>query len=258
VERVSIYNTGLFFLPEGRGFGFTPLIDGISKPFVMRADGSGKRDVSGDGGGFAYGYSASPDGTKISYHENYQVYVSNSDGTCKLRIEPGQPFNFVPSWSPDGEWLLFLSGSHYDCHPHIVRKDGSDLRKLADRGGYRGVVERLQHPDFHSESSDVPVWAKDGQSVYYTAKAGENIELMRATLAGATRQLTHSRPGTRHYHPSPSPDGQWILFGSDRDGTMQLYVADADGGAPEAVTHVPENHCAMHGHWQPQARTTSD
>ena len=32
VDRVSHYNGGLFFLPDGRGLGFTPLIKGVSKP----------------------------------------------------------------------------------------------------------------------------------------------------------------------------------------------------------------------------------
>lgn len=47
VDRVSAYNTGLFYLPDGKGFGFTPLIAGVSKPFVMDPDGKNKRDVSG-------------------------------------------------------------------------------------------------------------------------------------------------------------------------------------------------------------------
>lgn len=251
VERVSIYNTGLFFLPNGQGYGFTPLIDGISKPYVMDLDGRNKRDVSGDGGGFAYGYSASPDGKRISYHENYQIYVSNVDGSDKRRIDTGHPFNFVPQWSPDGQWLLFVSGEHYNCHPYLVRRDGTGLKKLADRGGYRGVVERLKHPDFHSESSDVPVWAADGRSVYYTAKVGESVELMRVSLDGRIEQLTKSASGVRHYHPSPSPDGRWILFGSDRSGIMQLYVARADGTDVRSVTDVSRDSCAMHGHWQP-------
>lgn len=252
IDRVSIYNTGLFFLPDGKGFGFTPLIQGISKPFQMDLDGRNKRDVSGNGDGFAYGYSASPDGSRISYHENYQIFISNADGSDKRRVETGHPFNFVPQWSPDGEWLLFVSGEHYDCHPHVVRKDGTGLRKLADRNGYRGVVERLKHPDFHSESSDVPVWSKDGQAVYFTAKVGDSIELMRVSLEGSVEQLTKSTAGTRHYHPSPSPDGKWVLFGSDRSSTMQLYVARADGSDARAITNVPETYCAMHGHWQPK------
>ncbi len=254
VDRVSIYNTGLFFLPDGKGFGFTPLIKGVSKPYVMDADGKNKRDVSGRGDGFAYGYSASPDGKRISYHESYQIYIADADGGDKRKVETKNPFNFVPQWSPDGERLLFVSGEHYDCHPHVVKKDGTGLKKLADRGGYRGVVERLKHPDFHSESSDLPVWSADGHHVFYTAKVDESVELMRVDLDGNVTRLTKSKPGTRHYHPAVSPDGRWVLFGSDRTGTMQLYVATADGRDVWPITDVPAGSCAMHGHWQPSPK----
>jgi TolB protein len=254
IERVSNYNSGLFFLPEGKGFGFTALIDGVSRPWIMDAEGRSKRQIASDQAGFAYGYSVSPDGSWISYHEDYQIIISKSDGSERIKVETGQPFNFVPQWSPDGQWLLFVSGQHYDCHPTIVRRDGTHLRKLADRGGYRGVVERLAHPDFHSESSDVPVWASDGMSVFYTAKVGECIELMQVTLDGVVRQLTHSSKGVRHYHPSPSPDHKWLLFGSDRSGIMQLYVMNLANGSSKAVTRVPTGHCAMHGHWRPAVK----
>jgi TolB protein len=251
VNRVSICNTGLFYLPSGNGFGFTPLIKGVSKPYVMDRDGKNKRDVSGDGNGFAYGYSASPDGKRISYHENYQVFVSNIDGSDKRKIDTKNPFNFAPRWSPDGEWLLFVSGEHYNCHPYIVKRDGTVLKKLADRGGYRGVVEVLKHPDFHSSSSDLPVWSTNSQFVFFTAKVADQIELMRVDLNGSVIQLTRSQFGVRHYHPAVSPDGKWILFGSDRSGTMQLYVSRADGRDAYPVTDVPAGSCAMHGHWQP-------
>lgn len=251
IERVSDYNTGLFYRPDGSGFGFTPLIQGISKPFVMDTDGRRKRDVSGGGTGFSYGYGISPDGKRIAYHEDYKIRISNADGSGKIAVDTGHPFNFAPQWSPDGEFLLFVSGQHYDCHPHIVRKDGTGLRKMADRGGYRGVVEKLKHPDFHSESSDIPVWSPDGRWIYFTAKVGESIEAMRVGIQGPAERLSESKPGTRHYHPSVSPDGKRVLFGSDRDGTMQLYVADADGGNARAVTHVPPGYMAMHGFWRP-------
>jgi len=254
VDRVSIYNTGLFFLPDGKGFGFTPLIKGVSKPHLMDADGKNKRDVSGAGGGFAYGYSVSPDGKRISYHENYQIFISNTDGSDKRKVETRNPFNFAPKWSPDGEWLLFVSGEHYNCHPHIVKRDGSGLKKLADRNGYRGVVERLKHPDFHSESSDVPVWSADGQSIFFTAMVKDRVELMNVDLGGRVAQLTESKSGTRHYHPAISPDGKSLLFGSDRSGIMQLYLSSIDGSNVRAITNVPPGSCAMHGHWQPRRK----
>ncbi len=100
VDRVSIYNSGLFFLPDGKGYGFTGLVNGISKPFVMDVDGRNKRDVSGDGTGFTYGYSISPDGSRITYHENYQIYVSNPDGTDKRKIETGNPLTLFHAGLP--------------------------------------------------------------------------------------------------------------------------------------------------------------
>ncbi len=256
-HRVSIYNSGLFFLPDHQGFGFTALINGISKPFVMDLDGNNKRDVSGGGQGFSYGYSASPDGKRISYHEDYQIYISDADGSNKHKIDTGNPFNFAPQWSPDGQWLLFASGEHYNCHPTIVRAESGTPRKIGDRQGYRGVVEKLKHPDFHSESSDVPVWSSDGKYVYYTALFDGSVELMRVGIPidnepTSPQRLTHSAPATRHYHPSPSPNGKWILFGSDRSGIMQLYVADADGSNAQAITSVEPGHAAMHGHWSPK------
>lgn len=253
VGRVSNYNSGAFFLPDGRGLGFTALINGISKPYVMNLDGHHKRDVSGGGTGFTYGYSASPDGKLISYHENYQVFIANADGSDKRHIETGQPFNFAPAWSPDGQWLLFVSGEHHNCHPHIVRRDGSGLHKLADRNGYIGVIEFLDVPDFHSGSSDLPVWSIDGKLVYFIAtdKHTGNVELFQTTLDGTVTQLTKTPPGTLHYHPTPSPDGKQLLFGSKRSGVRQLYVMSLADRIERQLTHLSTGHGAMWPHWQP-------
>jgi TolB protein len=253
VERVSHYNGGLFYFRDGRGLGFTPLIKGVSKPYVMDLDGRNKRDVSGKGAGFTYGYNASPDGKLICYHENYQIYVSNVEGTNKKHLRTGNPFDFVPTWSPDGKWILFVSGEHYNCHPHIVRPDGTDLKKLADRGGYRGVVEFLDVFDFHGGSSDLPVWSVDGMQVYYTAQVGKSVELFQTTLDGKASQLTKSADGVLHYHPEPSPDGKWLVYGSLRDGVRQIYVMNLDDRSERRITDLKSGHGAMWPHWQPIA-----
>lgn len=251
VERVSHYNGGLFFLPGGRGLGFTPLIGGVSKPYVMDLDGRNKRDVSGQGGGFAYGYSASPDGKRISYHDNYQVFVANADGSNKQHVKTGNSFNFGPRWSANGEWLLFLSGVHGRSNPFIVRRDGTGLRKLADLGGYQGWVAFLDVPDFHDGSSDLPAWSTDGACVFYTARVGNNVELFQTTLDGTTRRLTSTANGSIHYHPQPSPDGQWLAYGSKRDGVRQLFVMNLTNHAEVRATNLKQGQGAMWPHWQP-------
>ncbi len=90
VDPVGHYNSGLHFRPDGK-LGFTSLVDGVSKPFLMDADGRNKRLVSGDGTGFTYGYTASPNGKWIAYHEDYQVWVARADGSGRRRIDTGNP-----------------------------------------------------------------------------------------------------------------------------------------------------------------------
>jgi len=253
VERVSSYNSGLFFWPnDSDTLGFQALIDGVSHPFRMDRDGRNKLDLTEGSRGFAYGFAASPDGTRISYHQDYKVYIADGDGSGATRVETGNPFNFVPQWSPDGKWLLFLSGEHYDCHPHVVRSDGTGLRKVADRKGYRGVVEFLDVPDFHGGSSDIPVWSADGRSVFYTARVGEGTELFRVSLSGKVEQLTDSPPGSLNYHPTISKRTDWILFGSNRTGARQLYVMHPSSRQEQAITDVKPGHGAMWPHWQPR------
>jgi hypothetical protein len=82
VNRVSYYNAGLFFWPDdSKKLGFTALIDGQSHPFRMNLDGTGKEDLTSRSSEFTYGFSASPDGKRITYHKNYQVYLANADGS---------------------------------------------------------------------------------------------------------------------------------------------------------------------------------
>ncbi len=251
-DRVSHYNS-VTFSADGKHLLMTSLIDGISRPFVMELDGSNKRDVSGESDGFTYGYSASPNGKWISYHSNYQVYVAAADGSQRRHIETGNPFNFAPRWSADGEWLLFVSGEHGRSHPYLVKRDGTGLRKLADLNGYQGWILFLDVDDFHQGSSDLPVWSADGKSVFYTARVGENVELFQVTLDGELTQLTESASGTLHYHPTPSADGRGLLYGAKRHGIRQLFVRDLKEDREIQITHLQPGHAAMWPHWRPAA-----
>jgi Tol biopolymer transport system component len=185
IDRVSFHNSGLFFWPrDPTKLGFQAPIDGSSHPFRMDRDGRNKRDLTKGSREFAYGFGASRDGRRIAYHKSYQVYVADADGSNARHIATGHPFNFAPQWSPDGTHLLFLAGEHENCHPYVADADGTGLRKLADRNGYRGVVEFLDVPDFHSGSSDIPAWSADGTAIFYTARVGASVELFRASLNG--------------------------------------------------------------------------
>ena len=257
VERVSPYNPGLAPWPGDSGKAtFAPVIKGIQHPFVMDADGRNKRDLSRGAVGFTYACDVSPDGHRIAYNKDYVVYIAEEDGANPRRVDddPRHTFQFIPTWSPDGRWLLFLAGEHYHCHPHVVRSDGTGLRKLADRGAYRGIFEPLKHPDFHSAGSDLPVWSPDSQWVYFTAQVGGAVEVMRASIEGHVEQLTHSPAGTEHYYPEVSPDGRLVVFGVRQEGAAALAVADADGRNARRVGSPSSDNVQMYPKWRPLAR----
>ncbi len=252
VDRVSFYNTGVFFWPnDATKLGFTALVDGNSHPFRMDRDGRNKTDLTKGSQEFTYGFSSSRDGRRIAYHKNYQVFLADADGSHAAQVQTGQPFNFGPVWSPDGKWVLFVSGEHYNCHPHIVRADGTGLKKLADRGGYRGVTEFLDVPDFHGGSSDTPCWSTDSSRIFFTAKSGENVDLFTTTLDGQVEKLTNAPKESTHYHPEPSPDGAWLVYGSRREGVRQLFVMRLVDHAEKQITDLKPGHAAMWPHWQP-------
>jgi hypothetical protein len=75
--------------------------------------------------------------------------------------------------------------------------------------------------DFHDGSSDLPVWAADRKSGFYTAKVGSNVELFRVTLDCKSEQLTETPAGSMHYHAAAAaaPDGKWLVYGSTGPGS---------------------------------------
>jgi len=251
VERVGHHNSGLHFRPDSL-LGFASLVDGVSKPFVMERDGRGKRDVSGGGDGFTYGFTASPDGRWIAYHADYQVWIARADGTGRRRIETGHPFNFAPTWSPDSRHVLFLAGVRGHANPVVAAADGSEVRTLTDLGGYQGWILFLDVDDFHEGSSDVPAWSADGRHVFHTARTAANVELFRTDLAGHSERLTSTPAGTLHYHPTPSRDGRWLAYGALRDGARNLHALDLSSGREHALTRFPRGRAAMWPQWQPR------
>lgn len=256
IDRVSHANEYLQFWPDGKMLSFSVHIAaGVFRPYLMDLDGKNKSEWVRKTGNLVHGMSVSPDGKRGAYEDPaYRLFLADADGSNARQVITGNRFHLVPSWSPDGAWVLFVAGEHYDCHPHVVKADGSGLKKLASRNGYSGVIDFLDVYDFHGGSSDLPVWAPDSTSVFYTAKVGGNVELFRVTLDGKSEQLTETAAGSMHYHPNPSRDGKWLLYGSKRDGVRQLYVMRLSDRKEHRITDLKKGHAAMWGHWQPAAK----
>src|SRR5262245_48140691 len=239
------------FLPPGEGVRHDAYLVDLASGKATKQTPVEDKKKSEQVKNLVHGLSVSPDGERSAFEDpGYRLYLADGDGSNAKQVKTGLRFHLMPSWSPDGSWVLFVAGEHYDCHPHILKADGTGLKKLASRNGYRGVIDFLDVYDFHDGSSDLPVWAPDSKSVFYTAKVGRNVELFRVPLDGKPEQLTKTPAGSMHYHPAPSPDGKWLLYGSKRDGVRQRYVMRLSDRKEWRITDLKKGRAAMWAHWQ--------
>ena len=180
-----------------RAFGASPNADYPSLPtiFVMRADGTHPRQVTQLGS----------DPTEISMHD---------DG--------------FPSWSPDGNRLVF---TRYDNNKEetaifTVRPDGSGLRKLTPWKPIETAVD----------------WSPDGRWILFvsrSAKGRTNLSLIHPDGSGVHR-ITRNGGSYEWLNASFSPNGRQIvaarLPGYGDAGEADIYVVTLEGELVRNVT----------------------
>jgi serine/threonine protein kinase len=88
--------------------------------------------------------------------------------------------------------------------------------------------------------ADEPALSPDGKDLLYTRRLNGANEILRANVAKAShlddQQLTSTLD---NFSAQWSPDGQWIVFVSNRDGNREIYVMSRDGVGQTNLTNNP-------------------
>jgi len=169
--------------------------------YVMNADGSSKRRVSGPGSSPRW----SPDGTTLAYSYRRdsqalsQVHVVNADGSADRLLTTGSQ----PRWSPSGTQLSFVrSGDVW-----TISSDGSGAKRLTNDAQATGDAE----------------WSPDGTRLVAARNMG--LYMIRADGTGQTRIVQAQR------YEDSAP--QWSPTGSQIAWTHRgrVTVVNPDGSA---------------------------
>jgi len=156
------------------------------------------------------------------------------------QLTEGEYDDALPSWSPDGTEIAFVSkrvgadpdrGSNWDLFV-VAATAGAAPRQLT----------RFTGPDNDPDYDSRPVWSPDGSHLaYYQGGpdsliyyAGPRLAVIRSDGSAAPRLLTEALD--RHiYQPEWAPDGQSLYFRLEDDRQFQLARIPAAGGAVERL-----------------------
>ena len=226
----------------------------------------------------------SPDGARISYPAQRDLWVVPTAGGGARRLTADGEYDREPTWSPDGRFVYFSSfregtlalwrvpsqggrpvrvtmGTGPESHPSISR-DGTrlayttllDTCDVVVRDLASGVERRIG--DLRDDES--PVLSPDRRSVVFVSdRWGGHLDLWVQPLAtdgapvGAPRRLT-DHPGTVA-QPAFSADGRWVAYHRVVEGQRDIWVVPMSGGAPARVTDDPA--LDVHPDWSPDGRS---
>jgi hypothetical protein len=217
----------------------------------------------------------SPDRSQIAFHtmdggEEF-VWIMDADGGNQQQVTDFS--SAAADWHPDGTSLIFNCDAFgepkdipdicwmeigsddvlqlidsdetrdYDAH---ISPDGSAVVFTTDRNGGRDLylltVETGELIPLATGSvvEDMARWAPDDGLLWTVWLDVNNADLFGVTPANPDTIIAYTDAPGIDYMGDWSPDGQRIVFASDRGGNMDLWIVDADGGNLMQLTDTPD------------------
>ena len=154
---------------------------------------------------------------------NPEIYIMDADGENQIRLTRHPEEDKMPSWSPDGKKIAFVSMRNGGRNQiHVMDSNGENIRRIT-QGAF----------DLN------PAWSPDGRTIAYGGRemGEENRKIHLIAPDGTNRRRLAGDIQSWDMAAAWSPDSQRIAFLSSRGiWGNEIYVMDADGTNQQRLT----------------------
>jgi Tol biopolymer transport system component len=229
--------------PDGRRLAFVGEAGGVEQVFVIRADGTGLRQVTESSPSIKESLEWSPDGRRIGYSASvspdsgpFSIHVVDVDGSRDTTIAatdlPDVEYVELHDWSPDGKTLLYAADGGAGTGMWTMSPDGRDKTPLRDGPG-----------DFGGGA----VYSPDGDSLVFQADLDGGC--IYRTDAHARHMVRLTEGCSEGFALDWSPDGRWIVWAGGPHGPADAEIMAADGTQRHTIV---DDSSVAYTAWQPR------
>jgi len=216
--------------PDGKTFAFVSDASGNLDIYQQRVDGRVPTNLTADSPADDSEPAFSPDGSKIAFRSERDgggIFVMGATGESVRRVTD---FGHNPSWSPDGNRIV-ISTAALELRPQAHRVDG-ELWIVDTRSGQKHLLYKLDHPSPALGDALQPSWSPHGKRIAFwgvTESAQRDLWTIDPDAPQPAQTIVRATTDSAvEWNPVWAPDGKSLYFGSDRDGTMNLWRVAID------------------------------
>jgi Tol biopolymer transport system component len=204
----------------------------------------------------------SPDGNKISFISQQQVFVMNSDGGNIHQLTFLQSECKVPCWSPDGNELAFIADEKVWQIPTeggkpSQFKETDVIRELSWSPGNKILYLRPENQNYHlldpQTGSEMPLVSNDSVGFMIHARRspdGKNVAVVWQRVDGqylwiismedsSQIRIQNQDPWTTLAPLQWSADGKWIYLVRSGKPQLDILTLSVNGGEPQRIFTLP-------------------